>query len=343
VRALGLEPWTKAEFNLGPDNAFLPCGYAESLGRVLTEAAVSLSLDRHGDANGAIEAAYRILDYQDELPVGSGPWRAVAIDAGRRMDLEAFDSFYRGRPATSAIEVRLVRTKADAVNAVRDHAVDWLVQPLAGQTPYFLRDGLNGEEEGLTFTLYESQSWFAMYYNVRPGALFAEARLRQAMELCINKGETVAAASHGQFLAIQSPVLPSSWAYEEGLKAPTRDVKRATDLIEQAGWTRGADHIYAKGGSRLSAVVPVRSDRPERLAFLRLLEDQVKDCGRNHAAETTEMDKVLTGHRSCRGPTSLGTWPSMAWWDPLRTTRAPATPGSCRPTSPAGRTRTTTT
>ena len=73
VLDLGLEPWSRDEFNLGPDNAFVPCGYAESLGRILSEAAMSLSLDRSGDRIGAIEAAYRFLDYHDELPVGTGP------------------------------------------------------------------------------------------------------------------------------------------------------------------------------------------------------------------------------------------------------------------------------
>jgi ABC-type transport system substrate-binding protein len=290
VRALGLKPWNPAEFNLGPDHAFVPCAYAESLARVLREAARSLSLG----GTEAIQAAYRILDYQNELPVGSGPWKVVDIDAGTRMDLEAFDSFHRGPPATSAIEVRLIRSKADAVSAVRDRAVDWLLQPQAGQAPYFLRDGLDGDEEGLTMNLYESPSWFAVFYNLRPGALFAEARLRKAIELCIDKDETVATMSRGQFRAIQSPVLPSSWAYEGALKAPSRDVEQATALIRDAGWSIGADGIYEKDGSRLSAVVPVRSDRPERLAFLRLLEDQVKECGMEITPlEATHMDEAL--------------------------------------------------
>jgi ABC-type transport system substrate-binding protein len=295
VRALGLKSWNRAEFNLGPDDAFVPCGYAESLGRVLTEAATSLAREREGDRIGAIEASYRILDYHDELPVGSGPWKVVDIEAGRLMELEAFSSFYRGRPATSELEVRLIRTKTDAVSAVRDHAVDWLVQPFAGQAPYFLRDGLNGEEEGLTLNLYEAPSWFGMYYNVRPGALFSEAKLREAVELCIDKEETVAAASRDQFIAIQSPFLPSSWADTAELKTPSRDVEHAKALIREAGWRLGADGYYAKGGSRLSAVVPIRSQRPDRLAFLRLLEDQVKDCGMEITPqETSDMKIVLS-------------------------------------------------
>ena len=195
------------------------------------------------------------------------------------------------------------------MKAVRDRAVDWLVQPFAGQAPFFLRDGLNGAEEGLTLNLYEAPIWFAMYYNLERGALFADARLREAVELCIDKEKTVAAASHGQFLAIQSPILPSSWAYEKALKAPSRDVGRAKALIEEAGW-RLRDGYYYKDGSRLSAVVPVRSERPERLRFLRLLEAQVSDCGMEITPwRPTRWASCSIGHRSCQGRISLGISP----------------------------------
>jgi ABC-type transport system substrate-binding protein len=290
VRALGLEPWSRAEFDLGQTEAVNSCSYASSLARVLREAARSLSLE----GMDAILAAYRILDYHNELPIGSGPWKVAEIDPGSRMGLEAFDAYHRGPPATSAMEVRLVRTKQDAIRAVRERSVDWLLQPFSSQDPFFLRDGLGGNEDGLTFSLYDTPTWFGMLYNLRPGALFADSRLRQAVELCIDKEETVAAATRGQFLPIQSPIVPSSWAYEPALNAPTRDVDRANALIVEAGWSRGPDDIYVKGGTRLSAVVPIRRTRADRVKFLRLVEDQVKDCGMEISPLfTDDLDTVL--------------------------------------------------
>jgi ABC-type transport system substrate-binding protein len=275
VSALGLEPWSRSEFSLGPNDRFNACGYVEYLARVLGDA--HDSLNREGV--DAIAAAYRVLDYQDDRPIGSGPWMVRALTPGKQMDLDAFGAFHRGRAATAALEVRLLRTKPDAVSAVRNRDVDWLLQPYVGQSPNFIVDGLDGVEDGLTLAEYDDPSWFALHYNLRHGALFADARLREAMELCIDKEETVAAATREKFHPIESPVLPSSWAYNKDLEAPIRNVDAATQRLVEAGWKLGSDGVFAKDGRRLSAKVPVRKERPDRLMFLRLLEVQVRDCG----------------------------------------------------------------
>jgi ABC-type transport system substrate-binding protein len=275
VSSLGLKPWSRDEFDLGPNDAFNACGYLEYLARVLGD--VHDSLTREGI--DAIAAAYRVLNYQDDRPIGSGPWKVRGLEPGKQMNLEAFEGFHRGRPATSVLEVRLLRTKPEAVKAVRDHDVDWLLQPYAAQSPFFLKDGLEGAEDGLTLAQYDYPAWFALQYNLRRGALFADVRLRKAMELCIDKKETVATATREQFHSIQSPVLPSTWAYENELTPPIRNVEAAKKLIEEAGWRLGPDDVYANDGRRLSAEVPLRVGRPDRLAFVQLVAVQVAACG----------------------------------------------------------------
>jgi ABC-type transport system substrate-binding protein len=275
VLALGLQPWSRDEFAMGQDKAVEPCAYAEYLARVLADTADSLTLD----GVDAIAAAYRALDYQDDVPVGSGPWKVRAVAPGRRLDLEAFDDFHFGRPATASLEVQLIRTREDAVAAARDASVDWLIQPFASQAPYLLVDGLEPGDDSLSLTTNDQPTWFAMFYNVRDGALFSDPRLREAVELCIDKDETVAAATRDLYRAIQSPILPTSWAFEKTLTAPARDVDAATKLIEGSGWRRSQGGVYTKDGRRLAADVLLTEKRPDRLQFLRLVEAQVRDCG----------------------------------------------------------------
>jgi ABC-type transport system substrate-binding protein len=292
VRAFGIEPWDRDEFNIKEANGFDACGYVENLSRALREAAMSLGFQ----GVDAVAAAYRILDYHNDEPVGSGPWKVLSVDPGSRMmRLAAFDDFFRGRPATAAVDVELIRGKADAINAVHDHEVDWLVQPFMSQTPQFLRDGLAGDEAGLTINDYQNPSWFALHYNVRPGALFHDLRLRQALELCIDKEETVATIWRGQAVPIQGPVLPSSWANVPALKPVKRDVDEANRLIREAGWRLDANGIYTQGEVSLTALVPIKPSRKDRLAFLRLIEDQVLDCGmRISPFKTERIDCVLS-------------------------------------------------
>jgi peptide/nickel transport system substrate-binding protein len=98
------------------------------------------------------------------------------------------------------------------------------------------------------------------------------------MELCIDKEETVAAATGGQGAPIYSPISPSVWTYEPGLRAPVRDPDAARQLIEESGWTAGDDGIYRRGDERLATAVPVR-DNPQWIRFVELLAVQVRDCG----------------------------------------------------------------
>ena len=273
VLDLGLTPWSHDEFRLGPNGTFEPCAEAAYLARVLGDAAASLRLD----GLDAIAAAYRILDVHAH-PVGTGPWSVVEIVPGRSMTLAAFDSFHRGRPVTPQVVVRLIRSPEEAIEAVRRGDVDWLVQPFALEDEHFLIDAVAGVE-GLIFNKYAYDFFVALFYNLRPGRLFEQPALRQAMELCINKPETVAAATRNRGIPLQASVMPGHWAFDENLRAPARDVPAAMGLIESAGWRLGSDGVYERAGRRLAATVPVHADRAGRLKFVQLVADQVAACG----------------------------------------------------------------
>ena len=57
------------------------------------------------------------------------------------------------------------------------------------------------------------------------------------------------------------------------------DQAKAKELIESSGWTLGADGIYEKAGQKLSTVVAVRAERPDRSKWMQLVGDQVRQCG----------------------------------------------------------------
>jgi peptide/nickel transport system substrate-binding protein len=57
------------------------------------------------------------------------------------------------------------------------------------------------------------------------------------------------------------------------------DQAKAKQLIEESGWTLGSDGIYEKDGQKLSTVVAVRAERPDRSKWMQLVGDQVRQCG----------------------------------------------------------------
>jgi peptide/nickel transport system substrate-binding protein len=209
--------------------------------------------------------------------VGAG--RSVrALVPGRELVLRAFPGYQRGPAATPSIRFAIVPDATALADRLRSGTIDWAPRfdvGGAGESgPIADLDGI----PGLRITRIPSTAYLSLAFNVRTGRLFADVRLRQALERCIDKPAIVEAATGGAGIPIYGPILPSSWAYQM-LPAVTRDVAAARALIESAGWTAGADGIFTLKGRRLAAEIPVRDNRPDRVKFAELVALQARDCG----------------------------------------------------------------
>ena len=263
---------SREAYATGPDGALDECAYFAYLGRVLRDAEDALTMT----GVDAMAAAYRILNFP-LIPTGSGPWRVLSIDPGVGMELAAFDAFHRGVPTTAQIDVRLIRSTAEAIEAIRTGTVDWLVEPFP--SPENLIAAGVADAPGVVVAEYHRLAYVGLFYNLREGRLFADRNLREAIELCVDKDETVAAATGGTGAPIYSAVVPAMWAYNVDLERPQRDVEAATDRIEESGWTMGDDGVYHMGDQRLATVLYVRDNQPQWVRFAELLAVQVADCG----------------------------------------------------------------
>jgi len=58
------------------------------------------------------------------------------------------------------------------------------------------------------------------------------------------------------------------------------DPGKATTLLQQAGFTKGTDGIYAKGGTKLSLLAQT-TNRSDRISALQVIQQQYKQVGIN--------------------------------------------------------------
>ena len=105
------------------------------------------------------------------------------------------------------------------------------------------------------------------------------------MQYCIDKAATVEQATNGQGVPVEADIPPASWAYNPDLQTVERDVPAAIGFLEEAGWTVEVDADgnatgpATRDGVEFATDVYVRAGRPDRIAFMELLRDQVVDCG----------------------------------------------------------------
>jgi ABC-type transport system substrate-binding protein len=279
---------TKASIELPNEVDYTTDGVLDEEGFVGAEAILIDSLNKSFTAEDidALAAVYPLLSGSRD-PVGSGPFKLDEFKPGESLTYSANENYHFGKPAISKMFLPIIKDEVAAGSALKAGQIDWKFS-VTGDVYSTLKDDPN-----LKFAEYPDFGYFGLQYNLREGRLFADKNLRQAMHLCINKEQTVTAATEGAGVAIYADIPPASWAYNPDVPKFEEDVEAGKALIEQSGWTLGSDGIYEKDGKKLATKTLVRAGRPDRIKFMQLLRDQVKRCGIDITVQEADFGTVL--------------------------------------------------
>ena len=217
----------------------------------------------------AVAAAWQLLGI-DWRPIGAGPYRFVSEDS-RRDALRGLAQLPPRPPATRFLD--FVATTADGAG-VEDGTID-ILQGIRAPADLPVRVPGPGAQAATPPEIGSTSLWF----NVRPGSIFADRELRLALQQCIDLVRDVDAATAGTGIPIYSEVLRGTWAYEPDLPRPGRDPEGARARIQAAGWMLGQDRVYEKDGTRLAAEIVVRGEVQERVRMIDMMAKDARDCG----------------------------------------------------------------
>jgi peptide/nickel transport system substrate-binding protein len=192
-------------------------------------------------------------------PVGSGPYRfeRLIVEGGQVMgvELRAFDKYYGRKAFMDQVIFRYYPTAAAALDAYRQGQIlavsqitpDILAQALAEPT-LNVYTGRLPELSLVLFNLNNSEVPF-----------FADAKLRRALLVGLNRHQIVDKLLAGQAIVANGPIFPGTWAYYDKMEHLEYDPGSATSLLKGAGY-----NIPASGGD-------VRADKDGNLLKFTLL------------------------------------------------------------------------
>ena len=167
-------------------------------------------------------------------PIGAGPYRLADLERGTRLDLEAFDAFYRqGRPRTKALRFAAYPDENLRVAALRAGDVDiieyvpWQSMDAIERDPKLALDAVDGP-------------FMYLVFNMRQGP-FANVKLRQAVAYAIRRDDIVRAAFFGRGSSLAGLPVPKGSAFHEADLANhwQTDLGRARALLAEAGVPNG--------------------------------------------------------------------------------------------------------
>jgi peptide/nickel transport system substrate-binding protein len=167
-------------------------------------------------------------------PAGAGPYRITDMERGTRIDLEAFDSYYRkGKPATKRLRFVAYQDENLRVAALEAGDVDiseyipWQNMSAVEKNPNLTLDTLDGP-------------FLYLVFNTQQGP-FANARLREAVAYAINRDEIVKAAFFGRGSPLAG--LPfakgSPFSNDAGANHWKTDLEKAKKAMAEGGQPNG--------------------------------------------------------------------------------------------------------
>ncbi len=172
-------------------------------------------------------------------PIGTGPFKFESYEPGQAITLVRNDDYFKGAPYLDKLIFTIIPDANTAFQAYMNGEVDDLMLNI----PTSEIAGLKANPE---YTVYEKASNNRTYltFNFTEGP-FSDLRVRQAVNLGINRAEVLEKAAKGIGAIPEyymSPVF--SWCMNDEAKIPQRNVEEARRLIEEAGYTADANGMY---------------------------------------------------------------------------------------------------
>ncbi|WP_294496808.1 ABC transporter substrate-binding protein [uncultured Gemmiger sp.] len=202
-----------------------------------------------------------IIDLQattaDGLVAGTGPYRAVEMLPGQRLELEPNRDYWDGTPQMEHITVRTISDGDTLTMALQAGEIDAAYGLPFLSLPIFQNGGYTISSAATSRVLFVAMNFSS--------PVLQQQEVRRAVAMGIDKQSFAQVLLGGNGQAAAGP-FPAGFAFGGGVAAPEYDPQAACALLEQAGWVdTDGDGIREKDGQQLTLrwlTYPSRQELP---------------------------------------------------------------------------------
>ncbi len=191
------------------------------------------------------------LPYWSSEFVGSGPYKLHDWILDSHLVLQANDSYVRGRPKIDEIDVRFVPDSNTIIANLLAGELDMVIGRGVS-----LEQAVNLREQWRTGQVdIALDAWISIFpqmLNPTP-AVIADARFRRALLHGTDRQEMAETIQYGVVPVAHSVINPSDPNYpavEPGIVRYDYDPRRAVELLETLGYSRGGDGAFRDGNGQ---------------------------------------------------------------------------------------------
>jgi peptide/nickel transport system substrate-binding protein len=207
-------------------------------------------------------------------PIGTGPYRLVKRVAGSHMVYKKNPAYHRGAPAIDGVIHKFVPDQTVLYTQFKTGEID--VLGLHGVPPERFDESRNLPNRQ---ALPTPAPWVEFIYFNCGKPQFKEKVVRQALYYAVDKKKWIEDVYYGLPPRTLSYLHPTHWAYNQNLKDPGHNPRKAAEMLEGAGWKKGADGIREKNGVKLKFSMSTTAGAKAREQAEALIQANWKEIG----------------------------------------------------------------
>ncbi|MDD5503693.1 MAG: peptide-binding protein [Candidatus Omnitrophica bacterium] len=209
-------------------------------------------------------------------PVGTGAYKFVKWITGQQIILKANEDYFKKRPYIDYYIYRVIPDPSTMFLELQAGGIDFM-----GLSPLQYKRQTQNDYFRACFNKYSysSSGYTYLGYNLRD-IKFKDKRVRQALDLAVDKQSIIDGALLGLGRICTGPFLPGSWAYNKDIIPRPRDITAALRLLAQAGWSdTDGDGVIDKDGVDFEFCLLINQGNNLREYAAQMIQQQLKEAG----------------------------------------------------------------
>lgn len=207
--------------------------FSESYPQQLMDANRGAVLPRHAWAELPFSEWRSNAAWFSDRMIGSGPFVLSEWQPNQQIDLRRNPHYYKtGKPHLDRLVVRIIPEKVNQIQEILGGSIDYVQVVPADQLARL------SENSDLEIDAYWGRQFDYVCWNVRH-PVFADVRIRRALAMAIDRQAIIDSIYHGYGRVGVTPILSTTWAFDESIDPLPYDPAAARELLTEAGIAPG--------------------------------------------------------------------------------------------------------
>jgi len=224
-------------------------------------------------------------------PVGTGPYKFLRWTTGREIVIEKNPDYWGEKPKLNRIVFRIITDSSVSLQVLKREELD-----VSGLTPiqWARQTSSKSFEENFDKLSYFRPNYSYIGWNLRR-PYFSDKLVRQALTHLVNRELILQQILFDLGAVVTNPFYINSPEYDKSITPFPYDPKKASELLEQAGWTDTNNNgIRDKDGVefKFEFLIPAGSETGEKIATI--LKEELDKTGISMDIRKTEWAVFTT-------------------------------------------------